>query len=73
MSTKTVTTCCEILANVIPCMEDEMDEDEGLDEASLAELEEKNFVSSDVGAMLLEAPVALVNKVSPLTIHSPCC
>ena len=63
IATKTLTTCCEIFANIIPTPEDAMEEEEGLDEASLAERQEEAFVQSKVGLLLLENPVALATRV----------
>eukprot|EP00668_Euglena_longa_P014097 GGOE01018069.1.p1 GENE.GGOE01018069.1~~GGOE01018069.1.p1 ORF type:complete len:621 (+),score=237.04 GGOE01018069.1:53-1864(+) len=67
IATKTLTTCCEILANLVPATEDTIDEEVEYDEAELARLEEANFVESSIGQQLLHESVSLVAKVCDKT------
>eukprot|EP00667_Euglena_gracilis_P005226 EG_transcript_5254 len=63
IATKTLTTACEILANLVPVSDDIIDEEAEYDEAELARLEEEHFVQSDVGQLFLHPSVGLVGKV----------
>jgi len=63
LDAKAFTTACEILANLIPCLEDTIDEEVEYDEAALAHLEEDHFAGSEVGKLLVSPDVNLPDRV----------